>query len=237
MVLVARMCPHPGCRYILSPPSHMEHQTLKSVELLQQSPSVKSTPMSSVTFPSAPLPTLATLPPELHLLISTHLRPSYPDLLSFKLTSRVLYQTVNPTVFDRVTWLINRQSLGLPVPRETGCCLRTDKDFVAGKELRRILMARRRHLECKLYGVEGCLLSGDEDRCFVRWADSVRRPLWPVRVGKGRRIWWIVRRLGVAAWRRFERWVDVVGGAVVILTATAVLVLVPILVAMFVVTG
>lgn len=113
--------------------------------------------------------------------------------------------------------------------------MRSDKEFVAGKELRSILRGRRRHLECKLYGVDGCLLSGDRESCFVRWADSVRRPLWPVRVGRARRVWWSLRSLGVAAWGRVERLVAVAGGGMMILTATAVFVLLPVLVAMFVV--
>lgn len=104
---------------------------------------------SSSTHP----PHLLTLPPELLLLISSHL--PYPDALSFKHTSPHTYHLVPTTVRLRVSWLVDRRNRGLVVPSRK-CVLKTDASFCCSGEVRRIMEVRRSHGECKRDGGGEC---------------------------------------------------------------------------------
>ncbi len=75
-------------------------------------------------------PTLATLPPEIHLLISKQL--IYPDALSLKHTNRYFYDIVDTGVRLKVEWLMARRSLHLECPNNTRCDLGSDLRFCRG---------------------------------------------------------------------------------------------------------
>lgn len=93
---------------------------------------------------TATLPTLMSLPAELHLSISTHL--SYPDALALRHNCRRFYNLVDTGVLKKVDWLTERFQRNLEVPMEK-CSLRTDEDFCNWR-IRRTMARRRRHLEC-----------------------------------------------------------------------------------------
>ena len=96
---------------------------------------------------------LLSLPPELLLLITSHL--PYPDALSFKHTTPYLYTLVRTSVRLRVSWLVDRGTRGLVVPRRK-CVLKTDAAFCCSGEVRRIMDIRRRHGECRRDGGSEC---------------------------------------------------------------------------------
>ena len=75
-------------------------------------------------------PTMATLPPELHLLISSFL--TYPDALSLKHTSRHFYSLVYTGVNLKIEWLIERRRLHLDCPHDKKCELGSDMRFCRG---------------------------------------------------------------------------------------------------------
>lgn len=102
--------------------------------------------------------TLMDLPPELHLLISSHL--PYPDALSLKHCNRYFYNTVYTGVALKIEWLIARKKLHLECPQDGPCMLNSDRDFCRGSV--RLLMERRRqHGECEaMVGGRGCLVLG-----------------------------------------------------------------------------
>ena len=189
-----------------------------------------STTQASLLSPSPQLSlaskaTFLSLPNELHVLIQSEL--PYPDLLALSLTSTYFHRTIAPTVIDRVSWLIDRANLNLPVPRLQRLRLKTDAEFVSGPEVRRILRNRRTCMECALYGNGRCLVvpgrrcwgvervdqRGGATRCGLedgdggrglRWWDLSAR-FWP-RQGLG--IYWpavwlwcgVFIVLGLAAW-------------------------------------
>lgn len=103
--------------------------------------------------PSRPPPTLLTLPPELLLQISHFLH--YPDLLALKHTHPTLYTLIHTTVYNRVDWLLERPTQGLPLP-QTKCIMKTDQQFCNHVEIREFMRRRRRHLDCK----GGCFVGG-----------------------------------------------------------------------------
>lgn len=103
---------------------------------------------------------LLSLPPEVHHLIVSCL--PYPDLLSLKL-SHPYFQALlasQPTVHQRIAWVLSRGRIHLPIPHDSKTNFRTDALFVRNPEVTKILRRRRKHLEC----VE-CKLS----QRMVRW--------------------------------------------------------------------
>ena len=92
--------------------------------------------------------TILSLPPELNHLIAEYL--DYPDLLSFKLSHPYLTSTFStlPTVTQRVSWVLQRNAQDLPIPRALQLSFRSDKAFVANREVNDILRRRRLHIEC-----------------------------------------------------------------------------------------
>ena len=107
---------------------------------------------------------LLSLPAELQQNIITYL--PYPDLLALKLAHPAFSLYINPTVYDRVDWLLSRPALGLPLPFSAACTFKTDKDFLRNAEVQSILRRRRLHLECEnLSGIS----RGKErqERCLV----------------------------------------------------------------------
>jgi hypothetical protein len=72
----------------------------------------------------------ATLPPEVHLLISQQL--IYPDALSLKHANRYFYGLVNTGVGLKVEWLVERRSLHLDCPNDRRCDLGSDLKFCRG---------------------------------------------------------------------------------------------------------
>jgi hypothetical protein len=75
-------------------------------------------------------PSLSSLPPEIHLLISKNLM--YPDALSLKHTNRYFYNMVDTGVRLKVEWLMWRRSLHLECPNNTRCDLGSDLRFCRG---------------------------------------------------------------------------------------------------------
>lgn len=74
-------------------------------------------------------PSFATLPPEIHILISKQL--TYPDALSLKHTNRYFYNLVGTGVKLKVDWLVERRLLHLECPNH-GCDLGSDLRFCRG---------------------------------------------------------------------------------------------------------
>ncbi|TVY59679.1 hypothetical protein LSUE1_G007246, partial [Lachnellula suecica] len=104
-------------------------------------PLTRSQSLSVSQLPSTKSPpTLTTLPPELHLLISAHL--TYPDALSLKHVSRHFYSLVYTGVNLKIEWLIERRTLHLDCPHDQKCELGSDMRFCRGSV--RLLMERRR---------------------------------------------------------------------------------------------
>ncbi|TVY24380.1 hypothetical protein LHYA1_G007449 [Lachnellula hyalina] len=135
------------------------------------SPSSSITTPTLIQIPQAPnlpinQPTLSTLPPELHLLISAHL--TYPDALSLKHTNRHFYNLVYTGVDLKIEWLIERRTLHLDCPHDRKCELGSDMRFCRGSV--RLLMKRRReHGECDTgEGGRGCLVFGTRICTFRR---------------------------------------------------------------------
>lgn len=99
---------------------------------------------------------LLDLPSELVSHISSHV--TYPDSLSLKHTCKYFQHTIDTNVRDRVSWLLERTKLGLPIPHAQKCNLKTDAGFCSSPEVRQILRNRRKHIECSLHGQGRCLL-------------------------------------------------------------------------------
>lgn len=74
-------------------------------------------------------PCFATLPPEIHVLISKQL--TYPDALSLKHTNRYFYNLVDTGVKLKIAWLVERRTLHLECPNH-GCDLGSDLRFCRG---------------------------------------------------------------------------------------------------------
>ena len=92
------------------------------------------------------LPSLLILPVELQLQISTSL--PYPDALSLKHTCRHFYELVDTGVRLKVTWLLDRKTSKLDIPKQK-CILKTDQAFCSSREIRGFMERRRWHQECK----------------------------------------------------------------------------------------
>ncbi|CAI7608695.1 unnamed protein product [Penicillium glandicola] len=133
--------------------------------------------MEPTQLPSSPQSAnLMTLPPELHIQISTYL--PYPDALALKHTSRHFYSIVFTGVRLKVDWLIDRFEHKLECPMEK-CSFSTDESFCNGR-VRGIMERRRWHLECGR-SRNGCLLvNGQTCR-----SDSV--PGWFIMRAQGKR--------------------------------------------------
>lgn len=110
---------------------------LPSLRLRLRLPGTKPPPPppSPNTADETPTPktTLASLPPELHLLISQHL--PYPDALSLKHTNRYFSHLVDTGVRLKIAWLVDRRRLHLECPTTNargGCDLGSDVRFCRG---------------------------------------------------------------------------------------------------------
>jgi len=75
-------------------------------------------------------PTLADMPPEIHLLIANQLL--YPDRLALKHASRYFYWIVDTGVKVKVDWLVWRRMLHLKCPNHVRCDLGSDLKFCRG---------------------------------------------------------------------------------------------------------
>lgn len=81
-------------------------------------------------------------------MIASHLE--YPDLLSLKI-SHPHFQTLfatQPTVHQRIAWVLARGRIFLPTPHDSQTNFRTDAQFLRNPEVTRIIRRRRQHLEC-----------------------------------------------------------------------------------------
>jgi hypothetical protein len=108
---------------------------------------------------------LLSLPPELHLLISSYL--PYPDALSLKHSHPKFYYLVYTGVKLKVDWLISRRQLHLECPNDGQCLLKTDREFCRGS-VQLLMRRRRRHEECEWReGGRGCLVRGTKS-CDVK---------------------------------------------------------------------
>ena len=104
---------------------------------------------------------LMQLPTEIHLLIAIHL--PYPDALSLKHASRHFFYLIDSGIRLKVAWLLDRRRLRLECPN--ACELKTDETFCSSRHVRRLMVQRRRHLECGRG--KGCLVVGDPAKtCF-----------------------------------------------------------------------
>ncbi|KAK0643816.1 hypothetical protein B0T16DRAFT_189240 [Cercophora newfieldiana] len=99
----------------------------------------------------------ATLPPEIHLLISKQL--IYPDALSLKHTNRYFYNLVDTGVRLKIAWLVERRQLHLECPNDRRCDLGSDLRFCRGS-VRLLMQRRREHIECESRPGLGCLING-----------------------------------------------------------------------------
>lgn len=91
---------------------------------------------------------ILSLPAELLDMVAARL--DYPDLLSLKITHPYFLYTFNtvPTVRQRVSWVLRRNGERLPIPHNKQLSFRSDKAFVASREVNDILRRRRLHIEC-----------------------------------------------------------------------------------------
>jgi len=96
-------------------------------------PSIRAEPEQTsdvnTTTPEEP-PTFATLPPEIHMMISKQL--IYPDALSLKHTNRYFYHLVDTGVKLKIDWLVERRRLHLECPNDRRCDLGSDLRFCRG---------------------------------------------------------------------------------------------------------
>ncbi|KAJ5774808.1 hypothetical protein N7457_009704 [Penicillium paradoxum] len=117
----------------------------------------------------ATVPSLVTLPSELHIQLSSYL--CYPDALALKHSSRQFYYLVYTGVRLKVDWLVERFERRLECPMEK-CSFITDESFCNGR-VRRIMERRRWHHECRR--VKG--------GCMVVYGTTCRTGFMPVWVG------------------------------------------------------
>ena len=93
---------------------------------------------------------LLRLPPELLTHLRAHL--PYPDLLSLRHTHPYFYHTpllaTDRNILIKVSWLLDRKDRGLPCPQSHKTIFKTDREFCGSREVKRILVRRRRHREC-----------------------------------------------------------------------------------------
>ncbi|KAK4161091.1 hypothetical protein QBC43DRAFT_107905 [Cladorrhinum sp. PSN259] len=149
---------------------------------------VRKTPPSHATSATSSVPPgpephreeaeFSTLPPEIHLLISSHL--IYPDALSLKHTNRYFYRLVDTGVRLKVEWLMERRKLHLECPSNQRCDLGSDLRFCRGS-VKLLMQRRREHVECESRPGLGCLIYGtkecpDARRLSTRLKRWVRLP-------------------------------------------------------------
>ncbi|GAB1319421.1 hypothetical protein MFIFM68171_09631 [Madurella fahalii] len=135
-------------------------------------------------------PTLATLPPEIHLLIADHL--TYPDALSLKHTNRHFYHLVDTGVALKVEWLMERRLLHLECPSDSRCDLGSDLRFCRGS-VRLLMQRRREHIECESRPGLGCLIYGTRTCPHARKLRTRVRRWVRARVGHDVAEWTLVR--------------------------------------------
>ncbi len=108
-----------------------------------------------------PTISLLHLPFELQLHITSDL--PWPDLFALKHTHPHFYHSMPTTVGQRVDWLVRIScgpcSLGWP---QSQVNMATDADFCRSYEIRRSLLLRRWHLDCRSDG-RYCLLAQGQD--------------------------------------------------------------------------
>ncbi|KAL2129326.1 hypothetical protein VTI74DRAFT_7935 [Chaetomium olivicolor] len=121
------------------------------------SSSEDTAPQSGAVVSRRPKPTLANLPPEIHLLITRYL--IYPDALSLKHTNRHFYHLVDTGVRLKVEWLMERRLLHLECPSDQRCDLGSDLRFCRGS-VKLLMQRRREHIECESRPGLGCLIYG-----------------------------------------------------------------------------
>ncbi|KEF52360.1 uncharacterized protein A1O9_11601 [Exophiala aquamarina CBS 119918] len=92
--------------------------------------------------------TLLSLPPEVQHLIASEL--PYPDLLSLKISHPYFGALLDaqPSVHQRIAWVLSRCNIYLPIPHDSKTDFRTDVQFLRNPEVTRIIRRRRKHLEC-----------------------------------------------------------------------------------------
>jgi hypothetical protein len=131
-------------RFLLIPGWHQKHKDVTVTCTTRQKSRLDVVGQES----SEPGVSIASLPPEVHHMIASHL--SYPDLLSLKLTDKYFDTLISPklNVRLRVDWVRNRISQHLPVPKRGKLSFRNDSQFVSNAEVKLILRRRRKHLEC-----------------------------------------------------------------------------------------
>ena len=139
-----------------SPPDPLEQSSPSGTATPDSTaPSSSSSTFSSLESLSAS--PLLRLPPELLAHLRTYL--PYPDLLSLRHTHPYLYNTpilaTNRNIWLKVSWLLDRKERGLPCPHSHQTIFKTDREFCGGREVKRILVRRRRHWECAP-GDAGC---------------------------------------------------------------------------------
>ena len=141
-------------------------------------------------------PCLLALPAELQMIIASYL--VYPDLLSLKITHPAFNSLIQPSVYDRIDWLLSRPALGLSVPCSAACSFKTDRSFVANKEVKLILKRRRQHLECaestfQVGRIERCLLDGGQicQGAFQRIEARMGQERKLLRTGRLRNATWL----------------------------------------------
>jgi hypothetical protein len=165
------------------------------------------------------LPSFATLPTEVHLLISQQL--IYPDALSLKHVNRYFYSLVNTGIKLKVAWLLERRTLHLDCPNDRSCDFGTDLKFCRGSvrcvllgcglevcasdsclSLHRLLMQRRReHIECESRPGLGCLIYGTRICAHRRKLTTrVKRIFHPSSTWQGRCAWFFVAMLPLIYW-------------------------------------
>ena len=123
-------------------------------------PDSSASSLSSFTFPtpeSLSASPFLRLPPELLAHLCDYL--PYPDLLSLRHTHPYFYHTpvlaTNRNIWLKVSWLLDRKERGLPCPHSHQTIFKTDREFCGGREVKKILVRRRRHWECAP-GDAGC---------------------------------------------------------------------------------
>jgi hypothetical protein len=87
-------------------------------------------PSAISSLPKTTKPTLTTLPPEVLLLITSHL--PYPDALSLKYTSTTFYPFVYTGIKLKIEWLIERRRMHLDCPDRKRCEMGDDSAFCRG---------------------------------------------------------------------------------------------------------
>jgi hypothetical protein len=156
-------------------------------------------PATPPTSPSSP--SLLHLPLELQFLITSHL--PWPDLLALRHTHPHFYHNVPTTVRQRVAWLISLYPYRPRFPREN-VNMKTDADFCRSHEIQRLLVMRRRHLDCPRDGKRCLVVEGRA--CPPRAISVVKKGMRAV-VGRealgGLSYWGLSLRDVVLLWAMF----------------------------------